>query len=160
MRLGPPADKTADKKSGWHGFPTRRNYGLALPKKLIERILADWVGELAVPNYRSQEVTGLAQDETGVDVELADGQLLRARYLVGCGGRSRVRKAARIEFPGWDPTISNLIAEVELTGGARMGSSPRCSRHPRPKQVGGWRTSAVIVTERALDRAGEPTRPL
>ncbi|MEA2526720.1 MAG: hypothetical protein QOF73_3947, partial [Thermomicrobiales bacterium] len=30
------------------------------------------------------------------------------------GGRSLIRKAAGIEFPGWDPTVSHLIAEVEL----------------------------------------------
>jgi 2-polyprenyl-6-methoxyphenol hydroxylase-like FAD-dependent oxidoreductase len=77
--------------------------------------LAGWVGELAVPIYRGREVTGFAQDETGVDVDLSDGQLLRAEYLAGCdGGRSLVRKAAGIEFPGWDPTTSSLIAQVEL----------------------------------------------
>jgi flavin-dependent dehydrogenase len=60
-------------------------------------------------------VTGFAQDDTGVDVELSDGRSLRAEYLAGCdGGRSLVRKAAGIEFPGWDPTTSSLIAEVEL----------------------------------------------
>jgi 2-polyprenyl-6-methoxyphenol hydroxylase-like FAD-dependent oxidoreductase len=48
-------------------------------------------------------------------VEGSDGKSLRTDYLVGCdGGRSLVRKAAGIEFPGWGPTISNLIAEVEL----------------------------------------------
>ena len=68
-----------------------------------------------MPIYRGREVTGFAQDDTGVDVELSDGQSLRAQYLVGCdGGRSLVRKAAGIEFPGWDPTTSNLIAEVEM----------------------------------------------
>jgi hypothetical protein len=40
-------------------FPTRHNYGLALWQNRIERILADWVGELAVPIYRGLEVTGL-----------------------------------------------------------------------------------------------------
>src|SRR4051794_14389862 len=75
-------------------FPTRHNYRLALWQNHIERILAGWVDELAVPIYRRREVTGFAQDETGVDVELADGQSLRAEYLVGCdGGRSLVRKA-------------------------------------------------------------------
>ena len=65
--------------------------------------------------YRGREVTGFAQDDTGVDVELSDGQSLRAEYLVGCdGGRSLIRKAAGIEFPGWDPTTSWLIAEVEM----------------------------------------------
>ena len=61
-------------------------------------------------------VTGFTQDETGVDVNLSDGQLLRADYLVGCdGGRSLIRKQAGIEFLGWDATTSWLIAEVEMT---------------------------------------------
>jgi 3-(3-hydroxy-phenyl)propionate hydroxylase len=96
-------------------FPTRRNYGLGLWQNHIERILAGGVGELAVPIDRGREVTGLAQDDTGVGVELSDGQSLRAEYLVGCdGGRSRIRKAAGIAFPRWEPTTSHLIAEVEL----------------------------------------------
>jgi 2-polyprenyl-6-methoxyphenol hydroxylase-like FAD-dependent oxidoreductase len=96
-------------------FPTRHPYGLGLWQNHIERILAGWVDELEVPSYRDREVTGFAQDHTGVDVELADGTSLRAEYLVGCdGGRSLVRRTARIEFPGWDPTTSSLIAEVEL----------------------------------------------
>ena len=61
-------------------------------------------------------MTGFAQDDTGVDVELSDGRSLRAKYLVGCdGGRSLIRKKAGIDFPGWDPSISYLIAEVEMT---------------------------------------------
>src|ERR1700704_1518058 len=97
-------------------FPTRHNYGLGLWQKHIERILAGWVGELAVPIYYGIEVTGFAQGDNGVDVTLSDGQSLRARYLVGCdGGRSLVRKAAGIEFPGWDPTTSALLAQVEMT---------------------------------------------
>jgi 3-(3-hydroxy-phenyl)propionate hydroxylase len=97
-------------------FPTRHNYGLALWQKHIERILAGWIHQLPVTIYRGREVTGFTQDDTGVDVHVADGQRLRARYLVGCdGGRSVVRKAAGIEFPGWDPTTSSLLAEVEMT---------------------------------------------
>src|SRR3954468_10255639 len=70
-------------------FPTRHNYGLALWQGHIERILAEWVAELAVPIFREREVTRFAQDVTGVDVALSDGQSLRAEYLVGCdGGRS------------------------------------------------------------------------
>jgi 2-polyprenyl-6-methoxyphenol hydroxylase-like FAD-dependent oxidoreductase len=97
-------------------FPTRHNYGLALWQEGIERTLATWVDELAVPIYREREVTGFAQDDTGVDVELSDGRSLRAKYLVGCdGGRSLIRKKAGIDFPGWDPSISYLIAEVAMT---------------------------------------------
>src|SRR5213082_1948135 len=97
-------------------FPTRRPYGLGLWQNHIERILAGWVGELPVTVYREREVTGFAQDDTGVDVQLLDGRRLRAQYLVGCdGGRSLVRKAAGIGFPGWDASTSALLAEVEMT---------------------------------------------
>src|SRR5437773_3508640 len=103
-------------------FPTRHPYGLGLWQNHIERILAGWVGELEVPIYREREVTGFAQDDTGVDVALYDGQSLRAEYLVGCdGGSSLVRRAAGIEFPGWDPTTSSLIAEVEMTEEPELG---------------------------------------
>jgi 3-(3-hydroxy-phenyl)propionate hydroxylase len=97
-------------------FPTRHNYGLALWQIHFERILAAWVSELGVPITRGCEVTGFTQDDGGVDVGLSDGQSLRAAYLVGCdGGRSAVRKAAGIGFPGWDPTTSWLIAEAKTT---------------------------------------------
>jgi 2-polyprenyl-6-methoxyphenol hydroxylase-like FAD-dependent oxidoreductase len=97
-------------------FPTRHNYGVGLWQNHIERILAGWVHELRVPIYYGSEVTGFAQDDTGVDVEVSDGRSLRADYLVGCdGGRSLVRQAAGFEFPGWDPTTSSLIAEAEMT---------------------------------------------
>ena len=86
-------------------FPTRHNYGLGLWQDRIERTLAEWVAGVNVPIYYGSEVAGFAQDDTGVDVGLSGGQSLRAEYLVGCdGGRSLIRKAAGIEFPGWDPS--------------------------------------------------------
>src|SRR5579872_4804752 len=103
-------------------FPTRHNYGLGLWQKHIERILGGWVGELGVQINRGREVTGFMQDVSGVDVELGSGQSLRAKYLVGCdGGRSLIRKTAGIDFLGWDPTTSNLIAEVEMTETPPLG---------------------------------------
>jgi 2-polyprenyl-6-methoxyphenol hydroxylase-like FAD-dependent oxidoreductase len=103
-------------------FPTRHPYGLALWQNHIERILAGWVHELGVSIHYGGEVTGFAQDDFGVDVELSDGRSLRTEYLVGCdGGRSLVRKAAGIDFPGWDPTTSNLIAEVEMAEEPELG---------------------------------------
>jgi len=119
-------------KAQMHGFamthldisdlPTRHNYGLGLWQQHIERILAGWVDELAVAFYRRREVQGFTQDDSGVAVALADGGSIRARYLVGCdGGRSIVRKTAGIEFPGWDATMSNLIAEVEMTEEPPLG---------------------------------------
>lgn len=95
--------------------PTRQPYTLGLWQNHIERILAGWVAEFGVPIYRGSDVSGLTQDESGVDVTLSDGRSVRAQYLVGCdGGRSLVRKTAGIDFPGLDATTSNIIAEVEM----------------------------------------------
>ena len=118
-------------------FPTRHPYSLGLWQNHIERILAGWVGELPVTIYRGREVTGFAQDETGVDVELSDGQSLRAEYLVGCdGGRSLVRKAAGIEFPwvGSDDQRPDRRGRAGRRGG--MGHPPGRHRHPWPRQGG------------------------
>jgi 2-polyprenyl-6-methoxyphenol hydroxylase-like FAD-dependent oxidoreductase len=103
-------------------FPTRHPYGLGLWQNHIERILAAWIGELPVTFYRGREVTGFAQDDAGVDIALDGGQHLGAEYLVGCdGGRSLIRKTAGIDFPGWDPTTSALLAEVEMTEEPPLG---------------------------------------
>ncbi|MGO4210130.1 FAD-dependent monooxygenase [Terriglobus sp. 2YAB30_2] len=97
-------------------LPSRHNYTLALWQNHFERILAEHICELDVPIYRGCDVTGFAQDDTGVDVMLSDGGSLRAEYLVGCdGGRSLIRKTAGIEFPGSDATTSWLIAEIQTT---------------------------------------------
>jgi 2-polyprenyl-6-methoxyphenol hydroxylase-like FAD-dependent oxidoreductase len=140
-------------------FPTRHNYGLGLWQNHIERILADWVGELGVPIYRGREATGFTQDDTGVDVELSDGEPLRAEYLVGCdGGRSRIRKAAGIEFPGTEPTTSNLIAEAELAEEPAEWGIRRDALgiHSLSKLEDG-KTVRVLVTEQHLGQSTEPT---
>jgi 3-(3-hydroxy-phenyl)propionate hydroxylase len=103
-------------------FPTRHNHGLALLQSDVERILSGWIDELAVPVMREREVAGFVQDDDGVDVELADGSSLRARYLVGCdGGRSVIRRAAGIEFAGWDPTTCWIHAEVVMDDPPEFG---------------------------------------
>ncbi len=150
-------------------FPTRHKYGLGLWQKHIERILAGWVGELAVPIYRGREVTGFVQDDSGVDVELDNAKTLRAKYLVGCdGGRSLIRKAADIEFAGWDPTTSNLIAEVEMVEEPPLGihrnafgihSFGRVEYEIRGGEVV-YATKGpvgVMVTEQHVGPATEPT---
>jgi 2-polyprenyl-6-methoxyphenol hydroxylase-like FAD-dependent oxidoreductase len=150
-------------------FPTRHPYGLGLWQNHIERIMAGWVGELAVTFYRGREVRGFTQDDTGVEVELSEGQSLRAEYLVGCdGGRSVVRKAAGIEFPGWDPTMSNILAQVEMAEKPPLGihrtslgmySFGRLEYEIRDgeivyKDVG---PIGVMVPEADVGRATEPT---
>jgi 3-(3-hydroxy-phenyl)propionate hydroxylase len=139
-------------------FPTRHNYGLGLWQNRIEQILAGWVGELGVPIYRSRDVTGFVQDDTGVDVEVSGGQSLRAEYLVGCdGGRSLIRKAAGIEFSGWDPTISCLIAEVEVAEEPEWGlRRDDKGIHALGKQEDG-EPVRVMVTEQHVGQTSEPT---
>jgi 3-(3-hydroxy-phenyl)propionate hydroxylase len=139
-------------------FPTRHNYVLGLWQNHIERILAEWVGELAVTIYRGREVTGFAQDDTGVDVALSDGQSLRAEYLVGCdGGRSLIRKAAGIEFPGWDPTTSWLIAEVEMAEEPKWGFHQDALGIHAIGKVENGGSARVVLTEPQLRLDSEPT---
>jgi 3-(3-hydroxy-phenyl)propionate hydroxylase len=138
-------------------LPTRHNYVLGLWQNHIERLLAGWVDELAVKIYRGREVTGFTQDVTGVDVVLSDGQSLRAEYLVGCdGGRSLIRKAAGIEFPGWDPTTSWLIAEVETAEEPKWGfHEDAAGTYAIGKAESG--AARVVLTEPRLQLDGEPT---
>jgi 3-(3-hydroxy-phenyl)propionate hydroxylase len=139
-------------------FPTRHNYVLGLGQNHIERILAEWVGELAVPIYRGREVTGFAQDDTGVDVALSDGASLRAGYLVGCdGGRSLIRKAAGIEFTGWDPTASWLIAEVEMAEEPKWGFHQDAVGIHAIGKVENGGLAGVVLTEPQLRLDSEPT---
>ena len=139
-------------------FPTRHNYVLGLRQNHIERILAGWVGELTVPIYREREVTGFMQDDAGVEVELSAGKPLRARYLVGCdGGRSVIRKVAGIEFPGWDPTTSWLIAEAEMSEEPALGfHHDGLGTHAIRKLEDGRRVG-VVLTEPRVESRSEPT---
>ena len=150
-------------------FPTRHPYGLGLWQNHIERILAGWVGELGVPIRYGSEVEGFVQDDGGVTVQLAEGETLRAEYLVGCdGGRSLVRKVAGIEFPGWDPTTSALIAQVEMAEEPELGmrrdargthALGKVDYEVRDGKViykeGG--TVGVMVTEKQVEARTEPT---
>jgi 3-(3-hydroxy-phenyl)propionate hydroxylase len=141
-------------------FPSRHNYVLGLWQKHIERILAEWIDELKVPIYRGHEVTGFAQDDAGVDVTLSNGESLQAEYLVGCdGGRSVIRKAAGIDFPGWDPTMSWLIAEAEMSEQPALGfRQDATGSHGIGKLEDGPRRVRLVLTERQVATAGgEPT---
>jgi 3-(3-hydroxy-phenyl)propionate hydroxylase len=137
-------------------FPTRHPYSLGLFQNEIERLLAEWVQELGVPIRYGTEVAGFTQDEGGVEVELADGERLRAAYLVGCdGGRSRIRRAAGIDFPGWDATTSAMIAEVEMSEEPQVGSINDGLGVRGMNVFADGKTVRVIVTEQQLGPAGD-----
>ena len=143
-------------------LPTRHNYVLGLFQKHTERILAEWVDELKVPIYRERDVTDFAQDDTGVDVALSDGTSLRAEYLAGCdGGRSVIRKAAGIDFTGWDATISWLIAEAETSEEPQWGMrSDAVGTHGigKPDDAGPRRVR-LVLTEQQVGSASQFTQP-
>jgi hypothetical protein len=111
-----------------------------------------------VPIHRGREVVGFVQVEHGVDLHLADSPAMPARYLVAAdGGRSTIRKAAGIEFPGWDATRSTLIAEVEVTEETPTGVRVDEVGIHGLNLMGDGRTTQVLVTEQQVGPATEPT---
>jgi 2-polyprenyl-6-methoxyphenol hydroxylase-like FAD-dependent oxidoreductase len=96
-------------------LPDHALYALPIPQLRMEQVLAERAAELGVPVRRGHEVVGLDQDADHVVLHLRgpDGELdLVARYVVAAdGGRSAVRKACGIDFPG--------ITETDFVG--RMG---------------------------------------
>ncbi|MFF4990936.1 FAD-dependent monooxygenase [Streptosporangium saharense] len=98
------------------GFETRYPFLLMIVQTAIERLLEERAAQLGVRVRWSSGVTGLRQDESGVEIETEGGRKLRAAYLVGCdGGRSTVRKLAGIGFPGTPATMTALLGDVSLT---------------------------------------------
>ena len=137
-------------------FPSRHPYGLALLQPDFERILAGWIAELGVPVLFEREVTGCQQDGESVDVALSDGSTLRTQFLVGCdSGRSVVRRSVGIDFPGMDPTMSFVIAEVDATEEPVLGLRPEGGGIGPldPSTPGG--PYGMVVREQQLHR-GEP----
>jgi 2-polyprenyl-6-methoxyphenol hydroxylase-like FAD-dependent oxidoreductase len=108
------------------------SYGArGIPQSRTEAMLAGWIAERGVEVRRGVEVTGVEQDDDGVDVRIAGGEgtgTLRARYVVGCdGARSVVRTSAGIDFPGTAPTVELRFADI---AGVRL--RPRFSGEPVP----------------------------
>ncbi|MCE7004070.1 rifampin monooxygenase [Kibdelosporangium philippinense] len=90
-------------------------YLLGIQQPVIDRLLAEHAIELGAQVQRGCAVTGFQQDDQGVTVELADGQRLRSRYLVGCdGARSTVRKLLGVGFPGEPARTETLMGEMKV----------------------------------------------
>ena len=98
---------------------TRYPYTLFLPQRRTEELLQEHLAELGVPYLGQHAVTGLRQDEAGVDLDVdsPDGPtVIRAAYVAGCdGAASLVRAAAGIEFAGTSDTWQTILGDVELT---------------------------------------------
>ena len=138
-------------------LPTRHPYTLALFQNHIERLLLQWIEELGAPIRRSVEVVGLEPDDEGVRLRLASGDAVRARYVVGAdGGRSVVRREARIGLQGPDATRSSLIAEAQVTrelpSGAKIDERGVHGLYPM-----GEGRARIVVTEAELGPTSPPT---
>lgn len=154
LRRAPFAGITVDISD----LATRHSYFLVLWQTHIERVLAEWIGELGVQVYRGREVTGFAQHDTDVHVELSDDRSLCAQYLVGCdGGRSLIRKKAGIDFPGWDPSTSYLIAEVETAEEPEWGIRRSEKGINAVAKLDDGKRVRVVLNEEQVRQGGEPT---
>jgi 2-polyprenyl-6-methoxyphenol hydroxylase-like FAD-dependent oxidoreductase len=95
------------------GLDSAHAYLLGIPQPVIVDLLEKHATTLGAQIRRGCAVTGFDQDDDGVTVELAGGQRLRSRYLVGCdGARSTVRKLLGVGFPGEPARTQTLMGEM------------------------------------------------
>ncbi|QKW38022.1 rifampin monooxygenase [Actinomadura sp. NAK00032] len=135
---------------------------LGIPQPVIDRLLEERAVELGAQVRHGCAVAGLEQDGEGVTVELADGERLRSRYLVGCdGARSTVRKLLGVGFPGEPSRNETLMGEMEV-GAPQEEIAAKVAEVRATHQAfslgpfGGKAYRVVVPAAEAGDRA-EPT---
>lgn len=93
---------------------------LMVPQFLTERIMRDRLAELGKYPEFGRELLAFDEAKGVVTARIAgtnDESTVRARYLVGAdGGRSFVRQALGIGFPGKTLGVRAIVADVTLTG--------------------------------------------
>jgi 2-polyprenyl-6-methoxyphenol hydroxylase-like FAD-dependent oxidoreductase len=93
---------------------------LMVPQFRTEAVLRERLAELGGAVEYGRELTSFTQDADGVTATVAgpDGiGTIRCRYLVGGdGGRSFVRRALGIGFPGQTLGVRAIVADIELDG--------------------------------------------
>ncbi|WP_432861131.1 rifampin monooxygenase [Microbispora rosea] len=151
-------DKPAPK-----GLDSAHAYLLGIPQPVIERLLEEHATELGAQVRRGCAVTGFEQDDEGVTVELADGERLRTRYLVGCdGARSTVRKLLGVAFPGEPSRTETLMGEMEVGAPQEeiTAKVTEINETHKPfwlRPFGGGVHSVVVPAVGVVDRAEPPT---
>lgn len=117
------------------GLPTEYPYSLMVPQSTTERLLLERLEELGGSVQRPRSVTAIDQDPDGVTATFEDGDVVRARYVVGADGiRSIVRQQAGIDFEGSVYDESFVLADVKLTGDA-----------PHDQVILYWATAGLTV---------------
>ncbi|WP_434588549.1 FAD-dependent oxidoreductase [Streptomyces sp. A5-4] len=100
-------------------LPSRYPYLLITPQYEVERLLLRRAEKNGVTFLYGAEVTGVAQDEAGVEVTVRheddSTDTLHGAYVVGADGvRSAVRQALGLPFPGHSVIKSIVMADVLL----------------------------------------------
>ncbi|MFG1830686.1 rifampin monooxygenase [Micromonospora chersina] len=145
------------------GLDSAYAYLLGIPQPVIVRLLEEHAIALGAQVRHGCAVAGVEQDDDGVTVELASGERLRSRYLVGCdGGRSTVRKLLGVAFPGEPSRNETLMGEMEAAApqeeiAAKVTELRETDRRfsLTPAGVGVYRV--VVPTAGVSDRATAPT---
>jgi 2-polyprenyl-6-methoxyphenol hydroxylase-like FAD-dependent oxidoreductase len=100
------------------GVPDNPMYSLLLQQPRLVRLLEKRARDLGVDIRWGHEFTGLVTTPDGVTVAVSSPERryeIDARYLVGAdGGRSPVRKAVGIDFPGSTSNDVSRIADIHL----------------------------------------------
>jgi 2-polyprenyl-6-methoxyphenol hydroxylase-like FAD-dependent oxidoreductase len=93
---------------------------LMLPQFATEAVMRERLAELGHYPRFGTRLTGFEQDAHGVTVKMGEEtgeHMIRARFLVGTdGGRSFVRHALAIDFPGEALGVRAIVADVQLEG--------------------------------------------
>ena len=101
------------------GLETAYPFTLLVPQSTTERLLLDRVRELGGDVIRPKVLDTVVQDATGVTATFADGDTIRASYVVGADGmHSTVREQAGIGFSGGAYEHSFVLADAQLSGDA------------------------------------------
>ncbi|GHB14975.1 monooxygenase [Streptomyces umbrinus] len=145
------------------GLDSAHAYLLGIPHPVIVRLIEEHAVQLGAQVRRGCAVAGFEQDDEGVTVDLADGERLRARYLVGCdGGRSAVRKLLGVGFPGEPSRTETLMGEMEVgvpqeEVAAKVAEAGETNKRFWLRPFGGGAYSVVVPAAGVGDRAEPPT---
>ncbi|WP_410591329.1 FAD-dependent monooxygenase [Amycolatopsis sp. lyj-23] len=145
------------------GLDSAHAYLLGIPQPVIVRLLEEHAIDLGAEVRHGCAVVDFEQDDDGVTVELAGGERVRARYLVGCdGGRSAVRKLSGIGFPGEPSRTDTLMGEMAAEAppaeiAAKVAAVGETHKRFWLRPFGEGVYSVVVPAADVGDRAAAPT---